>query len=294
MKKIITALTIAVSLLILTFCFSACNLNLYTYDKGDSYTVGGGEFAMDTVDSLDIDWVSGKVVVKTDATAQKITLSEDNSKSEDKYQMRHYLDAQKTLRIRFVKDGTSISSINLKKELTVTLPADETKLFSEIDIETVSADFTGDGFNATNIDIETVSGGVDLINVDTTYLDVETVSGNITCSDISSKNIDLDSVSGKFDFNGAVSGSIESNTVSGDFEIHTSTMPTSIECDTVSGDITLYVPENDGFGCIFKTISGDFYSNFAVTTSGKSHTYGNGSVVIDIKSTSGNLRINRI
>lgn len=294
MKKIITALTIAVSLFILTFCFSGCNLNLYTYDKASSYTVGGGEFAIDTVDSLDIDWVSGKVIVKTDATAQKITVSEENSKSEDKYQMRHYLDAQKTLRIRFVKDGTSISSINLKKELTVTLPADETKLFSEIDIETVSADFNGDGFNVTKIDIETVSGGVDLTNVDTSYLDVETVSGNITCSDISSKNIDFDSVSGEFDFNGAVSGRIESKTVSGDFEIHTSTMPTSIECDTVSGDIALYVPENDGFSCIFKTVSGDFNSNFAVTSSGKSRTYGNGSVVIEIKSTSGSLRIDRI
>lgn len=311
MKKLLTA-TIAVCMLASLLCLSACNISIYNYDNADSYTAGGGEFDLNDVVALDINWVSDKLVVKTDSATNNITIDEENNKTEAKYQMQHYLDANKTLHIRFVEDGTSLVSIGIRKVLTVTLPADDTIRYDDIDIATVSADIEANGFGATDINIDTVSGDANFANVDTIDLAINTVSGNIryngilsgnvdvnsvsgdvTLSNVMVANIDIKSVSGRCHFSGAVSGSINANTVSGNYDIRTSTMPTGIQCDSASGDIVLLIPDNDGFRCSFRTASGQFDSNFAVTTSGNIRTYGNGSVVIDIKTISGNFRIDR-
>lgn len=308
MRKIITA-TIAVCMLASLLCLSACNFSIYSYDNADSYTAGGGEFGFGEVESWDIDWVSDKVVIKVDDAASDIIISEENNKTEAKYQMQHFVDADKTLHIRFVEDGTTLDAISMHKVLTITLSSSMS--YTGMDIVTVSADIDASAFSASNINIDTVSGDVILDDIDTSHLTVNTVSGNVSYSGTMSGDANIDSVSGdialtnaslssiyvnsvsgKFSFSGEVTN-IVASTVSGNCDIRTSKMPYGVQCDSTSGNIVLSIPENTGFVCSFRTTSGQFDSDFAVTTSGNIHKYGIDDMSIDIKTLSGDLTINR-
>ena len=90
-----------------------------SYPNAEKYSIGDASVS-DTVNNLFIDWTARKVTVEY-YDGKEITVSEtaNRSLSEDD-KLRWWLDG-KTLRIRYIKDGITLT-FGLDKTLTVSLP----------------------------------------------------------------------------------------------------------------------------------------------------------------------------
>ena len=225
--------------------------NMFNYENESAYSIGGASVSATEINSLSVDWVNGSITINpsTDGS-DTITFSEIGQTNED-LTLRYLVD-NGTLKIKFCKSHTTIKSLkNLNKDLMITVPQ---KVWSELDIDSVSAEI--------NINSQTAS-----------KLEIDNVSGLITAKG-EFKNIDIDNVSGN---------AVISNTASNG----------SYDIDTVSGDFTLAFPQNiSGFAVNYDSVSGDVNAEGfdAVTnTKEKTVTYGDRAVNIDLDTVSGDL-----
>ena len=127
----------------------------------------------------------------------------------------------------------------------------------------------------------TVSGDVEALDL-RSDVDAATVSGNVTVS---------------------TTGVAEGRTVSGDVDVEMGSLDwRRLDFATVSGDITVRVPDDLDAGVRFRSLSGDFDSDFDMTVHRKrdhfvSHeleaTIGDGSRALTFKTVSGDVRLRR-
>lgn len=216
-----------------------------------------GEGTCNNVSGVNIEWVSGKINMEH-YDGDSISFKDSYSGNDD-YTMRYKVE-NNTLYIKFCKPGLKLykdGTSTINKDLTVLVPKEID--FSEIDIETVSADVVMQSINANQFKIEYVSGNV-------------TATGNY--------NI------------------IDAEGVSGMLNIHNNSNSFTYNIETVSGNCKLYLPENTpGFTCNFEAISGNVstyeFDGFRSTKSfnDATHTYKNGINSIDFEAVSGNLEI---
>lgn len=234
--------------------FTPSYISSLNYDD-KSYSLGEGK--CDTVSDINIEWVSGEITLEH-YDGDSVSFKESYSSSDD-YTMRYKVDSD-TLYIKFCKPGLKPyknGAGSMNKHLTVLVPQDMD--FSEIDIDTVSAD-------------------VVMQNIDAEKFDIDYVSGNVTAT-------------GNYN-------TIDAQGVSGMLDIHNSSNSFNCRMETVSGNCKLYLPENTpGFSCDFEAISGNVstyeFDGFRSTKSfsDTTHTYKDGSNVINFDAVSGNLEI---
>lgn len=314
MKKIILILMLAVVVCGFIACDTASAvIDNYIYEKADSYTVGGGTVAQNSVNSIYISWVSGTVNIVGDANATDITISEENVPQDDKLKLRYLVDGT-VLKIRFMKSGANVLKSFAGKILTVTVPTN--KEFTEIEVENVSADCKINNIKAVSAEVDNVSGkteimscnigknGLSLGNVsgkiqvtDCTIgnggIEAENVSGNIIVNSNVSGELDLQNVSGNIKFNGTANGEIVTDNVSGDTELNLDSVPKSIETESVSGDVLFDLANStSGFKLTFETASGELTSSVATRTESNVYYFGDESLKIDVEIDSGDLIVN--
>lgn len=89
--------------------------------------------------------------------------------------------------------------------------------------------------------------------------------------------------------------SFDFTSVSGDLSLTASSTPNDGSVDSVSGSFTLYLPGNAEFAIEMDSLSGDFQSEFEMTSHGDSHdaTYicGNDDKTYSIDTVSGDVNI---
>lgn len=262
----------------LPWLISGCNSDgfaEYTYADADKYVTGGGEAESKDITALDIDWVNGKVGITVSDEAGKIAFSEENSRTDEKYRMRYYIDGT-VLKIKFAQNGADISQpvAGWTKELNVVLPAEAAKKYDSVKINSVSADIVADGFGTESFKAATVSGGLNATGLNADECETDTVSGNYVFTDCNvGGGFNANSVSGGIDFNGSISGKIDIDTVSGGIELNLSVVPGAMETDTTGGNTNILLPAVSGFTVDFDTTSGSFGSSLAVKHSGSSFVY---------------------
>lgn len=241
------------------FSFNNDNI-ISTEDK--SYSTGSGEVAADSINSIDIDWVNGKVTVAY-YDGETVSFTEEEQTDPD-YRLRYKLDDDGELEIEFCKDtiAKDISGFNvnrLSKDLTVYIP--QGMALSKLDIDDVSAEVSIDAITANVLKIDTVSGGITAAGV------------------FNSVNID---------------------SVSATASIAADSTLAKLRADSVSADITLYLPADiPGFKIKTDSVSGrvdtfDFTSRGAAKISDGTVTYGDGSLDIDFDTVSGSLVIKAV
>lgn len=227
--------------------------SIFNYENESDYTIGGASVPADSVNSLSVDWVNGSITVNPSIDdSSEITFTESNAKNEDL--TLRYMVENGTLKIKFCKSHIGINSLkDCNKDLMITVPA---KVFSELDIDSVSAEVNINSINASKLEIDNVSG---LITAKGEY--------NI---------IDIDNVSG-------------------DASISNTSKTGSVDIDTFSGDFTMNIPHDiGGFVVNYDSVSGVVNSeNFDTVkdTKSKTVTYGSPDVNIDFDTVSGNLNI---
>ena len=242
----------------------------WNYENGAAYTVGNGEIATEGVTQLSVDWLSHNVTVEY-YDGDTIAFSEPEQGNPD-HQLRWLLIGNE-LKIQYCKSGLKWQRNNdfNNKDLTVYLPI---------------------GFSFNEIEIDTVSGNITLKDITANIVDLETVSGNITASGEYTE-ISAESVSGNISANGSFTY-VDSDTVSGISEITVINKPVKVDFETVSGICRVNVPADiSGFTVKYETVSGDVVTNdFQVTRPEKrTLVYGDGSMLVDFDSVSGNLEI---
>ena len=239
--------------------FTGCNNDGHNKDKYDIYSnasrYSAGNGTIESVSSIDVEWVSGKVNLEY-SDENVFTFKEETDydlESNESVKMRWYLDGG-TLKIKFAKSGAKIIE-NLQKTLTLTVP--NGAALQELDIETVSANIN--------------------CNLNARKADFETVSGKINFTDA------------------VVTGTLKFGTVSGEVNYSAKTFPALLDAETVSGNLRFGFPEDASFSVKFESLSGNMNTDraFNGTQNGKYFIVNGGLTKIDAETVSGNLTIEK-
>lgn len=259
-------------LLLIVFLLTACNT--YTYDNAGAYRAASGEltFEADTVQSLDVDWVTGSISIEAwEGDTIRVTEHADVSLSAGD-RLRYHLDG-KTLRIRYMQESV-LSADLIEKDLLIQIPI--ALALTELEIDTESADAEIKEINCKRYELESVSGDLKVLATEAAQvLEVDTVSGVSVLDFEVLSHFEIDSVSG------AITISVQ--TAPGDGEIA-----------TVSGDVTLALPEDSHFTVEYQSTGGRLTSELPLTVTESRYVYGDGDSRYRIETVSANIAIKKI
>jgi hypothetical protein len=260
------------------FSFNISNLfggSGFSYND-DDYIIGDGEVSKDQISEIEVNWTTGDVKIIPyvgDTTGSEVIFftEESGTQLEEDYEMRYKVE-DGVLKIMFAKPNVKFQGIfkSLEKDLTINVPIGMT--FSDVTIETVSANINLESIHANMFDLSTVSGDVDGALLIADSMDAETVSGEIRWNEATFETVSAESVSGKVN-------------------VAFLSMPNNIEIETVSGAMTLSLPENDGFKVDYDKVSGNFDCEFDVKINKNMAMYKNGETKIKLDTVSGNMKI---
>ena len=242
------------------------------------------------VTDIEVDLVSGDV---------NIFLSEDETMHYTEYARRDGEEYRltvtvndNTLKIRQPRQRWDFFSWGSEScRIDVYLPAKQWQLLK---VKTTSGDIRVQ-VEADRVQLSSVSGDVHMTDGIARDLTVNTTSGDVKVALETEADVDsliLKSVSGDVNFSGKVSGGVRVNTVSGSMRMNLDACPKTLQAHTTSGDIAVSVPANSEFVAEYNTVSGDFRCGLSGVTEGKRFTCGDGSGQFDLKTVSGDIRIN--
>lgn len=285
-RIILFSLTILVLIGIL---LAGLSFNWYMFD-GDTFVSNGKDYLPVASDGLtaqgaadasqirnvEIEWVSGSIVIKPDANSTQINIQETGF-SNEKYQMV-YSRIGDTLEIQYCEESMDFPSFgfslngNISKDLIITVPADW--ICDTLEIDAASASINISDMTIQKVDFDGASGACQFINCSVGAISMDTASGDV----------DFSGTLNVLDFNGA----------SADCSIVVLNVPSKIDIDTASGDLELWLPEECGFSCSMDTMSGRFSSDFSSTMQNGHHVYGDGSCIIQVDAMSGDVCIRKL
>ncbi|UOO38446.1 DUF4097 family beta strand repeat protein [Oscillospiraceae bacterium CM] len=247
------------------------------YSEAGTYTVPTGG-----VDSLNVSWTAGVVVIKPyDGTDIKLT----------EYAKRAIKDSEKltytingtTLEVQYNAPGPVVNLPTKKLELFVpssladkinylTVSATSAELEMEsltaatLKITETSGNTVVHDLNAGSAEIRSVSGEIAVTSMTTSALTLNTVSGDMRLDSVTAGALSATTTSG----NGQLSGSfqsVETHSVSGDMTVFSSVNPATVSCASTSGEITVKIPAGADLTVSYDSTSGDFSSDIPVRTS---------------------------
>ncbi len=311
-----------------TIISSGMGLSDFIYENSDKYTAGAVEIS-ETVENIEIDWLSGSVTV-TPHSSDTVSFSEESSKElKDNFQLHYWLNGT-TLHIKFCRSG-HWNFKDLEKELTVFVP--ENIKLNDLKVNTVSAEISLDNLQADSADIESTSGNIRLTDLTVTetaeingvsadiFLDslqsdsasIETTSGSVKLIHCKvTEKAEVSTVSGNLEaefseplgeFEGdATSGTLQvitpsvdrfdAETVSGTVSLFSQSAPKELDIDTTSGDVELNLPKDSSLTLKFSTTSGNLSTDLPGIKNGESYTFGEGGGMYKIATVSGDVNIN--
>ena len=328
MKKIFAKL---MTLFVFLFSLSACNFSIgvnYNYPDADKYVLGSSN--LEGIETINIDWISGKVIfvghesgsISTDSYFKE----EYTQDLTDDYLLRYYKNG-KELNIKFAKSGANLNNKNIEKTLKIYINKDDLIKrnilvntisadvnvgfadFNDINIVTVSGDVNISKVNSPKVMLTTISGDVGVVELKSSYIDVSTVSGDIdfktlsnpTSSIASMVNIlsidkaNISTISGDTEIRGYNIGDLEFNSTSGNLEYNFyGEYNFDIDINTVSGNIKFGFISLASMIIEYDTTSGSFNSSFDVTIQNGKYIVKDGKNEVNVNTTSGNLTLDRV
>lgn len=260
--KILKKLLLLISTLGLIGCSNVTVTSLnYIYTNAENYVAYESPTTIDIQESglneLDIDWISGEVVVKY---GEEVKIEETSSNGT--YYPLYYYQQGSSLLIRYCASGTFFFRYNdTAKKLEVTIPHD----ISTLKVATVSANYKVYLSNVNNVNLETVSGNGEVSLESTNSIKIATVSGQVEGNINEVGLFDAATVSGSVSMISNKTRKIDFDTVSANLNYtikDTSTLE-MIEVDSVSGTVNLTMSSLRGYNLLeFKTNTGERHSDF--------------------------------
>lgn len=266
--------------------------------------VGTHSVSADNIDSLSIDWTSGRIYVGTHSGSE-IQITEFARRDlRDREELSLNTD-DGTLSIHFTerRQGISFGFNNLTKQLEVLIPDTLGETFDRFHVNTVSGrvevrNIQADDFNvgtvsgrielfditSSNLSASTTSGRIDVLNVQADEIRLHTVSGRIEAWDTQAESLRTNTTSGRHELSGSF-GYVNARSTSGRIEITSAIVPESLSARTASGRISVTVPNEGAISVQYSTTSGSFTSQMPVTT------HGGTAAQFNLSTTSGRIEI---
>lgn len=266
---------------------------------GPQTVVGSASFAAANVHEIDVEWISGEVVLSIGEGTEVQVSESSTSELSDAQRMRCTLKEGK-LKIKYCDDADNVWSWFIRgnyripsKTLYLTLPASLMATLSELDIETVSADVHFDAANTTgkDVDISSTSGDVTILNLEARDISASSISGRVTIENCASNELDVETVSGRVAVKSGSYAEVDAQTVSGDIELACTTAPKKMDAETVSGKISVWLPADTEFTARLSTVSGKLSSEIPGVMTDNQLTSGSGANRYTFESVSGSVKI---
>ncbi|MDP4153829.1 MAG: DUF4097 family beta strand repeat-containing protein [Bacillota bacterium] len=267
-----------------------------------------GFFSFDIYDILDVARDTPKTIFEGSAGSINIDFADAklNIKEGSELKVTEYTDG-KNSHVKAAKNGDTLMVSSDKRvsrflsfgwfsqhvSVDITVPKDQ---LQDLKARIASGDVIISNVESKSAVIDTTSASIKVNNINSGDLKIDTTSGDVSGSGIKADSAYYHTVSGDINIKGDMK-EIKADGVSSDFDILSSSMPQKTDLSDISGDVKLYLPENDGFDLRYSTVSGDFDSDFALTRTGGDKkgncVYKNGGSVITVKTTSGDININK-
>jgi len=231
------------------------------------------EFAAEDIRKLEIEWVSGDIILQSDDTADTVRVLEEYT-ADTKNQLV-YKRSGNTLTIQFCEDSISFPSFgfnysgDINKDLTILVPSDW--ICEELEIVTASANLLIRDVTIREVDFDGASGTCDFVNCTVDNLDIDTASGDVRFQGVL-ESLNFDAASASF------YGELQNT-------------PRHMEVDGASGDLELFLPEDSGFSVSVDGLSCKFSSDFPFEMKNGYYVHGDGSCKIDVDGMSSNVSI---
>ena len=268
------------------------------FEEAGSHTA-----AVEGINSIDIDWISGGVrLMPYDGDVIKITEFAQRSLSGN--ERMHITASGGALQIRFTE--SSFTNRVPQKRLEVLVPQALSQSLGTLSAGNISGSVHIDGFDATTLRAKTTSGAIEISNSASRTLSANSISGSVNLSAaqagelavgttsgsitvagsfdsaalesvsgrISLANpapdsaLDVKSTSGSLDVTGAF-GRVDASTLSGSINIKSTIVPSSCKVRSTSGSLTITVPNEGPIPVYHSSTSGRFSSAVPVTMQGR-------------------------
>ena len=174
-----------------------------------------------------------------------------------------------------------VQAENLSSAVTIRTTSGDVNLSNmrgPLKVNTTSGEVTVESGDLASAEINTTSGDVNLEGV-SHAIQVKTVSGDIQIDDGRDGQLDLATISGNIDYSGSLQASAASRV------------------NSVSGTVQVSLPSDIGLILDASSASGTTQTDFSLTGTTDAHALrgniGNGSIPLAIKTTSGDIEVNR-
>ncbi len=259
----------------------------YVYANGDQYVAGDREIS-EKIDTLDIDYVSGDVMLET-SSSDKIVIRETSLKELDDKRKVHTWVEGSVLHVRYCASARKLDLNRLGKKLTIELPSDME--LGDIDLKVASGDVKAN-CGAGNINVHSASGNISFVQKgNSSDIELSTASGDVDFKAENADKITVSAASGNIDIYALDAKEVESATSSGETNVSFARVPKTSNISGTSGDITIYLPENPDVTASFKATTGDITYKQAFTKSEGIYVCGNGSNEMNAHTVSGDISI---
>lgn len=251
-----------------------------------------------TVSNLQVKMRSGTInIYKTeDKDVRVVQKGYEKTREEEKVQINNSGNtlsvSQGRGKVRFFYFGFGLEDMLIE----IYLPEKE---FDRISAECTSGKIVVENFACKEVYLKLSSGELRVDELKTESAEFKMTSGDMYIDNVSTSKLTAKTSSGRMDIKGAIKN-IDLDLTSGDIDVKTSIMPETIKAQVTSGETFISIPENDGFDINCHKTSGEFKTDFNITTTLGSNNnrnivgkYKDGGSKIDLKVTSGTIRLEK-
>ncbi len=283
-NKLLTAITISSSLLLSGCAIYFNGVQMPTYDDANKY-VSGDQTYQENIQTLNINWISGKVTLYEDDTMTGVKIEEECSFASLDGHVHSYMH-DGILDIQFMKSGYKTMTNSFTKWLFVTY----NPTLDNLNINLTSGSLYADHMTAKEkIDINYTSGSADLTNINTKKLSLNFISGKLSSSIINADEINITATSGEIYMDAIYTKKITSTSTTG---LHRLKFK-QVEEGTVnitSGELVILMPEEGGVVKV-SNVSGMVVPVRECIQEDNTYTFGEGTARIDVSIISGKFSI---
>lgn len=250
-------------------CFASCQKTsgkYMRYEDAGRYTAGNVEVNDGLVTEVEIEWLGGEIEVEQSASGT-LRASEEETGLDESSRMQ-YLIEDGTLKIKYCRSGYCGDIAEGSKHLRLELP------------------------QGLDVEIDATTAEINMGVVEMKELSVESVSGNFSAEKITCQSVNIETKGGGTYIGELVADKADIDSTTGNIRVGIST-PLQAEIESRSGNITLQFNAEVGLRAKFCTNSGELITSLPYEKKNGCYEFsqGSGGGYVEVKSVSGNLRI---
>ena len=267
-----------------SFSFNASSIGKHAWQ------VGSGNTAATGLRSIAMEWFRGDVTITTWEGSEIQII--DRAESLPNTQRIHWALEGDTLYVLSDEPMRMSCSYNWSSHsCEIRIPASLAKNLSTLNLSIASGTVKLDGITCSSLTLSIASGDFTIQRAEARTTRISIASGKLSTTGFISDSLDLSLVSGITNLSGTFR-TMDLSVTSGTLTVYSSNAPSSIKTNVVSGSARLNFPEPSGFTASVSKVTGQFNCGFAVTGSGNSYVFGDGSARYSFDIVSGSISLN--